>query len=225
MKFIVFDTVGFSMQVALYLDGAVTTACEASFRRTSERLMPCIDELLCKANITLNELDFIACVIGPGSFTGIRIGVATARAFSQFTNKKVVGVTFLQVMTYNASENKNIVALSDASNSLCYASVFDKDHNQLTEPKVIAFSEIESFLNSLDYPFEVVVDNAIAKVIGDNYDCVVKNSDCSDLVGAVIAQFEKNGASNYNDIIPIYIRMSQAEADLQAKEASMKANG
>ncbi len=219
MKFLVFDTVGLSMQVALYIDGTIYTACEKSFRRTSERLMPSIDELLKKGDVTLNDLDFISCVVGPGSFTGIRIGVSTARAFAQFSGKKVVGVTYSSVMAYNSSGKENIVTLSDASNSLCYVGVYDAEHNQIAEPSVIAFDKIEEYIDSLDFSFEVVSDSIIANFLAGTRKILLKIDDCSDLVRASLDQYNKYGATDYNQIVPLYIRISQAEADLIAKES------
>ena len=59
----------------------------------SQKLMPLIDEMFKEVNLSLDNIDLLACCVGPGSFTGIRIGVATVKAFADVKGIPVVGVT------------------------------------------------------------------------------------------------------------------------------------
>ena len=91
----------------------------------SETLMPIIKNTLSDLNITLNEIDLIVCDIGPGSFTGIRIGVATAKAFSDSLNIKEIGISSLEALAYNVKPNGVICSLIDAKNDNVYVGVFE----------------------------------------------------------------------------------------------------
>ena len=91
----------------------------------SETLMPIIKETLENLKITLNDIDLIVCDNGPGSFTGIRIGVATAKAFSDSLNIQAIGISSLEALAYNVKENGVICSLIDAKNDNVYVSVFE----------------------------------------------------------------------------------------------------
>ena len=82
----------------------------------SETLMPIIKNTLENLNIALKDIDLIVCDKGPGSFTGIRIGVATAKAFSDSLDIKSVGISSLEAMVYNVKTNGVICSLIDAKN-------------------------------------------------------------------------------------------------------------
>ena len=82
--------------------------------------MPLIDELFKDTNLTLDNIDLLACSQGPGSFTGIRIGIATIKAFADAKNIPVVGVTSLESLAYNITESGLIVSLIDAKNENVY---------------------------------------------------------------------------------------------------------
>jgi len=91
----------------------------------SENLMPLIKEALEKAKLTLREIDLIACCTGPGSFTGIRIGVASVKALAEVSNLKVADVTSLESLAKNIKEACDTkVSLIDARNNQCYARNF-----------------------------------------------------------------------------------------------------
>ncbi len=74
--------------------------CEGNKRHNS-LLLPTIEELLCEHCLSLSDMDFFGVVIGPGSFTGIRIGVATINALAFATKKPVIGVTAFELIAYN----------------------------------------------------------------------------------------------------------------------------
>ena len=82
----------------------------------SVKLMPLIDKLLSETNNKLEDVDLFAVDKGPGSFTGIRIGIATIKAFMDVTNKKGIGITSLETLAYNVKEDSIICSLIDAKN-------------------------------------------------------------------------------------------------------------
>ncbi len=99
----------------------------------SENLMPLIDELLKKANLTLSDVNLIACDIGPGSFTGIRIGIGTAKAIAEFRQIPVASVTSLETLAYSVSGFDTIVSLIDCKNSQVYCGIFDRNYKLLED--------------------------------------------------------------------------------------------
>ncbi|MCX4314398.1 MAG: tRNA (adenosine(37)-N6)-threonylcarbamoyltransferase complex dimerization subunit type 1 TsaB, partial [Clostridia bacterium] len=95
----------------------------------SVSLMPAIDKLLTDAGMALSEIDAIACVIGPGSFTGIRIGVSAARAMCYALGKPAVAVNYLQSLAYNerADGVDKILCVCDGSNGTAYLAELDSE--------------------------------------------------------------------------------------------------
>ena len=111
----------------------------------SESLMPLIKEVLEKANLKLSDIDNIVCDIGPGSFTGIRIGVATAMAFVDSLNLKYTGVTSLEALAYNINTQGLICSIIDAKNENCYYALYKLEsgnYKELIEPTATTISNM-----------------------------------------------------------------------------------
>ena len=130
MKFIAINTAGPSVEVA-----AVYEEKKNYFRAdkvmASEKLLPSIDKMLSDMGLLLSDFDDFVCVVGPGSFTGIRIGINTVRAFAYALNKNAYGVTYSRVIAY--SSEGRVTVFIDGGGSACYAAVYDGDET-VAEP-------------------------------------------------------------------------------------------
>lgn len=103
-------------------------------RRQAEVLVPMIEAVMKQAGLDFSHLDRIAVTIGPGSFTGVRIGLATARALSLASGKTLVGLSTLSVMAQTAPEGAvPILALLDTKRDDFYGEVFSADGSQTIE--------------------------------------------------------------------------------------------
>lgn len=89
----------------------------------SENLMPLIKEVLERNNLSLKEIDLISCVVGPGSFTGIRIGIAAVKALAEVNNIKITSITSLESLVQNIN-SKTKVSMIDARNDQVYVRNF-----------------------------------------------------------------------------------------------------
>lgn len=94
----------------------------------SETLLPLINELLSETNIKLQDINLIACDNGPGSFTGIRIGISTVKAIAESLNIPVIAVSSLEGLAYNIHDSECICSLIDARNNQVYCGLFDSNH-------------------------------------------------------------------------------------------------
>ncbi len=116
----------------------------------SSRLMPAIDTVLKWGDITPNDLDGCVVGIGPGSFTGIRIGVATAKSLCYAVDKPIVGVSTLEAIAYNLRWTNGVVCpILDARRSEIYGGVFHggSEWQRLTDDLCLP---IDAFLDKLD---------------------------------------------------------------------------
>lgn len=123
MKFLGIDTSAKRLAVVAKNGEQVFLSDVDCAMQHSVRLMGEVDAVLQRAQLSVKECDFIACVVGPGSFTGIRIGVATVKGLCFATEVPALAVTSLEAIAY-AEEDENKLALVDAGHGHVYAQGF-----------------------------------------------------------------------------------------------------
>ena len=191
----------------------------------SETLMPIIKEILDSINMSLNDINLIVCDKGPGSFTGIRIGVATAKAFSDSLNIWEIGISSLEALAYNVKTTGVICSLIDAKNDNVYAGVFENIDGDYISRRNFSCENISDLLDEFidsEYSVTFVGDGAvnykekIISVLGKNCNFVENNDLSSFNLGlAGLAHFKKE---DFCDVIPLYLRKPQAERMLENKK-------
>ena len=143
MKILSIDTSSKICTVCIYEDNNVLIELNNDDERThSQKLMPMIQKAFESVNLTLNDINLIACAKGPGSFTGIRIGIATAKAFSDVKKIPVVGVTSLEGLAYNLGSSGLICSLIDAKNNNVYYGLFEFENNELKNTFILSSDNI-----------------------------------------------------------------------------------
>lgn len=193
----------------------------------SEKLMPMIKEVLKKANITLNDIDLIVCDKGPGSFTGIRIGVATAKAFSDSKNIQAIGISSLEALAFNVKTDGIICPIIDAKNDNVYVGVFEKINKKLLLRRDFSCENISDLLaefKDAEYSVTFVGDGAVAykeKILNELKDkCnFVENNDLSSF-NLGLAGYDHFNEQDFCDVTPLYLRKPQAERMLDKKNTN-----
>ena len=187
----------------------------------SETLMPIIKETLENLSLTLSDIDLIVCDKGPGSFTGIRIGVATTKAFSDSLNIPSIGISSLEALAYNVQEDGVICSLIDAKNENVYVGVFEKiDKNYILRRNLSAenISDILNEFKNVEYQVTFVGDGALAyknKILEalPNSNFVEKNDLSAFNLG--LAGLKPFQNEDFQDVLPLYLRKPQAERQLE----------
>ncbi|MBP3502598.1 MAG: tRNA (adenosine(37)-N6)-threonylcarbamoyltransferase complex dimerization subunit type 1 TsaB [Clostridia bacterium] len=226
MKILSIDTSSKICSVSILEDCSVLLEKHTDDEKThSQNLMPLIDEIFKETNLTLDNIDLLACSQGPGSFTGIRIGIATIKAFADAKNIPVVGVTSLESLAYNISEPGLIVSLIDAKNDNVYYSLFSNNgttYSQIGEFKSDSIQNILDDLSIYDDKLIFVGDGAvnhhdkIANLIKNSvFAHNIQNQQTSISIGKSAYNKFKNGIyGDSNSLSPIYLKKSQAERNL-----------
>ena len=164
----------------------------------SEQLMVEVERVLNNIGATVKDMDVFCAVVGPGSFTGIRIGVATVKGFADATGKKVLGVTSFDTLAYNVKCGK-VFAVIDANHGHSYACGYE-DGKVTVEPQFIdnnTLNRLIDGLSALSYaPIDGVKTTAADPAKG--------------LKAAVEVNLDK-ATYCVNDLRPFYLRLSQAE--------------
>ena len=187
----------------------------------SVKLMPLINEVFKENNMYLSDIDLFSCDIGPGSFTGIRIGVSTVKAFLDAKNKKAVGVTSLEVLARNIEEDGIICSLIDAKNDNVYYGLFEKNGKEYKQIEELKFDNIENIVNAFEDKNKKIFFVGNGSIVHkDVIESKLKNAIITDdkkinslnARNIALVAFEKSGqAVDSNNLSPIYLRKSNAE--------------
>ena len=222
MKILAVDTSSKICAVAILEDNKVIDEIKLDNGKTdSENLMPIIKEILDRNNLNLSNFNLIAASVGPGSFTGIRIGIATIKPMAEVYNLPVASITSLETLARNI-ENKEkdftIISLIDAKNNQVYAGFFDTEYN-LKEDEFA--EDIDEVLKRAGkYPKIIFVgDGAIIhkekieeNMKNRNIIFTEENKQSAINTGKMgYKKFLEKNLKNSDTILPIYLRKSQAE--------------
>ena len=201
MKFLAIDTSGRALNVvAVNGERRVLECRDDCAMRHSVLLMDVIDGALAKARLTPHECDFFACVVGPGSFTGIRIGISTVKGFCAALQRPALGVTSFAALAYNA-EGKALAAIP-AGRDFYYVCGFAEDKRVSLPPVYVSGERLARLAE--EYPVYAYAPLPVP---------YTKADPAAGLLRAV----EGAGEEDFGDISAFYLKKSQAEEEREAK--------
>jgi tRNA threonylcarbamoyladenosine biosynthesis protein TsaB len=203
---LVIDTSGPVCAAGIYDAGSkslVASISETLGKGHAERLIPMIDEVLNQAGMTLPQMTRIAVTVGPGSFTGIRVGVAAARGFALSLGIPAVGVTTLQVVAEQVLEigpPAPVIAAIDARRDEIFAQAFAPDGEALTEPEAYTYEDVRAIVSRFD---AILAGSGAAALDGIAHDV---DAYPLDRIGRIGARLPDDAKAS-----PVYIRGAGAK--------------
>lgn len=193
-------------------DGQVVLKDIESKSKHSENVLKVIDEMCQEVGINVLEVGTIAVVVGPGSFTGLRIGTSVAKALGCVNKKlKFIAVSSLELMAYNVYKNSlasgDFVCVLNALSDLFFVAYFTQNGIKLVSEKMIDKAEYEK-INLPKFSLK-----------GDLKDssCTEIELECKDLLEFSLIKEGKGEFVSESELLPVYLRLSQAE-DARAKK-------
>ncbi len=161
MRLLAFDTATSQCSAAVWADGAVAARETEPMRRGhAEALMPMIQRVLAAAESRYADLDAVAATVGPGAFTGLRVGLATARGLVLAAGIPGIGITSLEAVAANdPTDGPRLVAL-DARRRDLYVQAFAADGTPLTDAAACLPADLPAHVAGLDGPWTVAGDAA-----------------------------------------------------------------
>jgi len=195
----------------------------------SQKLMPLVDEAFSRTGLSLDNIDLLACCVGPGSFTGIRIGIATMKAFADTKKIPTIGVTSLEGLAYNVTE-ENVCTLIDAKHENVYMGIYrlqpDNTYVTVLEKAVTVDEAIEELKKRNLGPVTFIGDGFVAymeKMVQSFENCRMVADELNESSSVSIAKsaytrYTKDQTGTSKDLIPVYLKKSQAERMLEGEK-------
>ena len=234
MKILALETSAKSASAAVVENGTVlASAYQCSGLTHSRTLMPMVEDMLRNSELQAQDMDAIAVAAGPGSFTGLRIGVSAVKGLAWALEKPCCAVSTLEGMAENLRhlDDTLVICAMDARRSQVYNALFIAENGELrrvSEDRAIGLAELLAELQTMDIPAKRMVlgDGAelCHRYLTENgFDCrlappmLIRQS----AVGVALAAERKGEYISANELAPVYLRLSQAERERLARGESI----
>ena len=224
MKVLGIDTSTLATTISvLDLDELICEYTVNTKKTHSQKLMVMIENMLKVSDININDIDLIAVCEGPGSFTGLRIAMATAKAIAHANNLDIISVDSLEVLARNIEiTDKKICCIIDAQKTQVYNGIYKYENDKLIPLKKIDVLDIDELLENLDEEF-IIVGEATKKykekINAKNIKIASRQNNvnrASSLCEIAIEKYKKGeDIKNCYQVNPRYIRKSRAEIDYE----------
>lgn len=238
MNILAMDSSAASASVAYMQDGKILGQYYINAKLThSTTLMPMTQHLLESAKLSLDDVDYFAVAAGPGSFTGLRIGISAVKGLALALNKPCVPVSTLEAIAYNYAFTDTLVcAVMDARCNQFFNAIFrckgDGMVQRLCDDRVVVFDELAEEINQkyAGTPVTLVGDGAVLahRLMSDMTSnlCVapahLMYQQSSTVAMAAQRLIEQGKAVSAQQLLPSYLRLPQAQRELQKKIAQNK---
>jgi len=230
VKILGIDTSSSSLSVAVMDDDLLKGEFTLNHKLThSEQMMPLLDSLLSHLELKMSDIDLIGVSVGPGSFTGIRIGVAAANAMAMALDIPVVGISSLEAMAYTAGETAyTIVSTFDAQRDRFYFNAYRFENSELKALEAEDVLEKEDLIKKLE-SYDKVLLLGDAVFINEELPLNVKKAKRAvryvraSSVCELAHRDYLLGKTGF--AVPVYLRKSQAEIQFEERMSKEVNNG
>ena len=226
MLILAFESTARAASCALVKDGKlISQYSQCSGLTHSRTLLPMGEDMLKNAELRLADVDLLAVAHGPGSFTGVRIGVSMVKGLAWAGDKPCVGVSTLEAMAWHGLAAGGLICpVMDARRSQVYNALFRMEDGRpvrLTEDRPIALTELAEELRAYKERVFLVGDGAelsfrTLSALGLPCDLAPENLRMQSAWGVAMAAMDKEPGSA-DSLLPVYLRLSQAERERQER--------
>ena len=202
MRVLYIDTSSDYLYSGIVVDDKLVSSIKKKYEKDlSKEALPKIIELFDEANITPKDLDKIIVVNGPGSFTGIRIGITIAKTIAWSLNINITPISGLTAMAISSNTNTYKMPLIDARRGYVYGAIYDKDNNKVIEDSHIELKELLD--KSKDLEIKAITNNDL--------DINIKKESYDPNILKIVKYFETSDGINPHLVNPIYLKKTEAE--------------
>ena len=163
-----------------------------------------VSKMFEEANIKVDDIDKILVVTGPGSFTGIRVGLTFAKVYAWAKNIPIIGVSSLEAMAVSSDIDTNKVPMLNARRECVYTAVYSKENDVIFEPKHIKLSDFNNQLEKLDN----------YQIISNDEEITMDKIPYNPNILEIVNHFKDREETNPHELNPTYLKNTAAEEAL-----------
>ena len=203
MRYLYIDTSSSYLYTAIVENEKLISEIKEEFGQSlSEVALPKIASMFEKTNLEAKDINKIIVVDGPGSFTGIRIGITIAKVYAWSLNIPITTITSLEAMALSSDEEKVHVPMITARRGYVYTAIYDKDYNELLKPQHIKLEDLQEKLQTIDeYEF----------ISNDKFDGIENIKEYNPNLEKVVNYFKDKENVNPHAVNPEYLKLTAAE--------------
>lgn len=161
-----------------------------------------LKKVLEEAKIDANDIDNIYVVNGPGSFTGVRIGVTIAKTYGYLINKEIIPVSSLKALALSSNNNNIIMSVITATKNNYYVGIYDNNYNDII---------LEQFV-SKDKLLEIIKEYKVDNIVSNDFNVVGTHKFNKTIMNVVniVNYYQDKNKINYHALVPNYLKLPQA---------------
>lgn len=201
MRILYIDTSSSYLYTGIVCDGKLISEVQENLQLDLSKLaLPKIAEMFSENNLKPNDIDKIIVVNGPGSFTGIRVGLTIAKVYAWSLNIPIIPITSLEAMACSCEEDRMLVPIIDARRGYVYGAIY-KDDEEILKPQHIKLEILMEYLKDNNYVFITKDDITL-----DGDKCSYKPN-----ILKIVNKFCQKKALNPHGVNPEYLKLTEAE--------------
>ena len=197
----------------------------------SENLVPMIKEMLDNLGLKASDIDLYGVATGPGSFTGLRIGIATVKSLAHVFDKPIVGVSTLEGLAFNLPYKGIIVPMIDARRNRVYTGIYRWENGNIINIIEPTIMEIDALLEYLNKNYNNIMVNGngatlykdkIMSTLGEKVKLApvgLNGCRAASICELSLLKWKEGKVNDYYTLVPNYLRESQAQRELRKKES------
>ncbi len=202
MRILYIDTSSSYLYAGIVADEKILCEVKKEFGHSlSEEALPEIASLFTESNITPKDIDKIIVVNGPGSFTGIRIGITIAKVYAWSLNIPITVISALEAMSISSDSEMIRVPILDARRGYVFGAAYSKDNETIIKPKHIKMTEL----------LEKLADKEYTIITNDEFELENTIEEYNPNILRIVMAFKDKEAINPHAVNPEYLKLTEAE--------------
>ena len=203
MKYLYVDTSSNFLYSGIVENNKILAEIKEEFgQNLSEVALPKIVELFDKTNLKAKDINKIIVVNGPGSFTGIRIGITIAKVYAWSLNIPITTISSLEAMAISSENEKLHIPMINARRGYVYGAIYDSSYKEILKPHHIELDKLMKYLNEKE-DYEIISN--------DNFDDEIKRERYDPSILKIVNYFKDKETINPHSVNPEYLKLTAAE--------------
>lgn len=204
MKILYIDTTTSYLYTGIVVDNKLIAQVKEEFGKDlSSVALKKISEMLEDNHLEPDDIDKIIVVNGPGSFTGIRVGVTIAKTYAYSLKKDIITISSLEAMALSSRENSDFkIPMIDARRNFVYGAIYDEENSPILKPQYIKLEALKCAVEHLIGSYQYISNQEFSSLEIEKYDPDIEK---------IVNTFANRESLNPHAVNPIYLKLTEAE--------------